>query len=127
MSTADRTWDGETCGRCGGEVAATTGDSYWRADDLLWNQVEGSDPAIIRCIPCFTLDARETGIPISWRPVVEKDARWINEMPVLAGILRDGPPRCCLSSHSGGHVVRETEWGTLWLCGDHYTLIERRP
>lgn len=48
--------------------------------------------------------------------------RWVETMPILACILRSGKPRCGLHGTEFGEVERETEWGVLYRCGDHYTL-----
>lgn len=60
-------------------------------------------------------------------PLQESDLeleRWVETMPILAGIVRTGEPRCCLHGTGDGYVERETEWGALFRCGDHYTLRE---
>lgn len=47
---------------------------------------------------------------------------WLDEMPILAAILRTGEPRCALHGTERGGVERESSFGTLYRCGDHYTL-----
>lgn len=44
--------------------------------------------------------------------------RWIATMPVLA--------RICTTPPANGKLVRSTEWGDLYLEGEHYTLVSRR-
>lgn len=60
----------EMCQRCGRPVGKSC-PSWWSADDALWLEVEGGQGEGIRCIPCFTDDARAKGVSIFWRPVVE--------------------------------------------------------
>lgn len=70
-STATPDEDGETCKKCG-DFVARTAVTYWKASDLLWNQVYGT-PAGIRCIPCFTQDAQAAGITVYWQALVEPE------------------------------------------------------
>lgn len=63
-----RRHDGEICDACGRPVDRSTGRSYWLAPDDLWNEVNGQF-AGIRCVPCFTADAADRGVPIHWRAV----------------------------------------------------------
>ncbi len=57
----------ETCDACGRPVGRALG-SYWLAEDVLWNEVEGNDWEI-RCPRCFTADAASAGVHVSWRAV----------------------------------------------------------
>lgn len=59
----------EICGACGGPVNRAT-PSWWTADDALWMDVVG-DEAGIRCVPCFTEEARAKGIWVFWKAAVD--------------------------------------------------------
>lgn len=68
ISGNQATLTGETCRGCGNPVAESTGDSWWRAPDDVWQEVYGTS-AGIRCIPCFTLDAAKVGVLVHWEAV----------------------------------------------------------
>jgi hypothetical protein len=59
----------EICQSCGGPVARAT-PSWWWAPEDLWAAVVGN-AAAIRCVPCFTEEARAAGFAVSWHPTVE--------------------------------------------------------
>ena len=65
-----RGYESELCFRCGRPYFESLGETYWYADDALWQEVEGG-PGGLRCPACFTRDARKQGILVYWRPVVE--------------------------------------------------------
>lgn len=58
----------EICDKCGRPVGRTTGGSYWVTDDRLWRQIYGTDVGL-RCISCFTVDCRESGVDLHWLAV----------------------------------------------------------
>lgn len=47
----------------------------------------------------------------------DEQKRWIETMPILAAIRREPPPKA--------RFMRSTEWGDLWLKGEHYTLVRK--
>lgn len=53
----------ERCQICGKEYD----DYVWSVSDKLWEKVTGIKNASgLRCIPCFSCEAREKGIIIQW-------------------------------------------------------------
>lgn len=56
----------ETC-TCGRRVAAGIGETFWRADDELWERVVGS-PHDVLCPSCFTARAEAQGLRLYWSP-----------------------------------------------------------
>lgn len=65
--------DVHRCEDCGAPTNESIGDSYWLADDDLWNRVVRTD-TIVLCTDCFTIRARATGVRVSWRAVEEPEA-----------------------------------------------------
>jgi hypothetical protein len=59
---------GEICESCGQPIAPQIGETCWRAEDDLWERVEGHRGGLL-CPACFTADAAAKGISITWRPV----------------------------------------------------------
>ena len=53
----------EHCQICGKEYD----DYIWEISDKLWEKVTGiKNGSGLRCIPCFSKEAREKGITIKW-------------------------------------------------------------
>lgn len=61
------TYSYEICFDCGGKVGPHT-DSYWLADDALWNEIMGGPSGVV-CPPCFTKRCRSAGVHVYWKPV----------------------------------------------------------
>lgn len=59
----------EHCQSCGSSYYRELGESWWKADDALWNKIYGKESGL-RCPKCFANDCREKGIHIYWRAVI---------------------------------------------------------
>lgn len=69
----------EVCEACGRRVGASTGFTWWHADDEMWMAVNGAYGGTL-CIPCFTHDAELQGVCIYWQPVER-----VNTAPDMPG------------------------------------------
>jgi len=66
-----RRYDSELCHECGRPYYSSIGDTWWHADDGLWNKITGGPDGLL-CPPCFTRKCNELGILIYWEPVVSE-------------------------------------------------------
>lgn len=62
-------YDYEICMECGRPVGPHT-DSWWSADDVLWQEMTGSEHGVL-CPPCFTGICRERGVHIYWKAAID--------------------------------------------------------
>lgn len=77
----------EICGRCGRPASRGLGDTYWFADNPLWNEVEGG-AAGIRCPRHFFEDARALGIDVAWR--AGRVGEIEDLVPAASSVSKDG-------------------------------------